>query len=277
MRRALGVLAVTVVAVSSVRCGGAPSPTASDAATTARPDPVAAAWANLRIGTGGGVASTAVIDGFRVHPDPGDDGVIRVLEGQNVVINAADIASRPPAPQSYLIVNWGDNGLNNQRIGCGPCRLEHGYGAGRYRLEATADDLQPTAQARSSTNRSISIVVEVSPQREKKPEFVSRFAAVGFLSDTASVGNLVYLFVPIGPQPGVTSYDPLILNIGCFGSVLGIPPGPPFPPAQFVPNNIAPVAIGIPFLAVAPGACTASISGTDANGPFTETSTITVQ
>jgi hypothetical protein len=277
MRRALGLLSAVVVAVLSVRCGGAPSPTASDAAPSARPDAVAAAWAMVRIGTGGGVASTAVVNGFRVHPDPGDDGVIHVVEGENVVVNAADLASPPPAPQSYLIVKWGDNGPNNQRIGCGPCRLEHGYASGRYTLEATSDDLQPTAQARSSTNRSISIVVEVSPQREKKPAFVSRFAAVGFLSDTASVGSLVYLFIPIGPQPGVTSFDPVFLNIGCFGGVLGIPPGPPFPPAQFVPNNIAPVAIGIPFLAVAPGTCTASISGTDANGPFTETSTITVQ
>jgi len=267
MRRALGLLAVVVVAVSSVRCGGAPSPAASDTTPADRPAPVAAAWAMLRIGTGGSVASTAVIDGFRVHPDPGDDGVIRVLEGQNVVINAADIASRPPAPQSYLIVKWGDNGLNNQRVGCGPCRLEHGYGAGRYTLEATADDLQPTAQARSSANRSISIVVEVSAQREKKPEFVSRFATYGFIPSSLSVQGSGLLALPFPPPPGITIS---FVFIDCN------PPGI-FVPDFITPPTLLPSALGLPFTATAAGTCTATLNGVDANGPFTETSTLTVQ
>src|SRR6185503_4416071 len=53
-----------------------------------------------------GVKAAAVINGFRVHPDPDDDGVIRVVEGQNVVVNATEIQSRPPDPRSYWVANW---------------------------------------------------------------------------------------------------------------------------------------------------------------------------
>lgn len=259
MRRALGLLTAAVVAVSSVRCGGALSPTASDTTPAAR---AAAAWAMVKIGTSGGVASTAVIDGFRVHPDPGDDGVIHVLEGQNVVINATDIASRPPAPQSYLIVNWGEG--SNQRVGCGPCRLEHAYGAGRYTLVATADDLLPATPAGASTNRSISLVVEVSTQREPKH---SLFEAFGFVPSTLSVGDSGIIILPIPPPPGITITAlpfPSCAPLGIFAII-----GPPL---------VVPSGIGVPIIAIAPGTCTVTISGTDSGeAPFSESSTLTIQ
>jgi hypothetical protein len=263
MRRALGLLSAVVVAVSSLRCGGAPSPTASDTTPAARPDRVAAAWSIVRIGTGGSsVASTAVIDGFRVHPDPGDDGVIRVFEGQNVVINATDIASRPPAPQSYLIVNWGDNGLNNQRVGCGPCRLEHGYGAGRYTLVATADDLQPATPAGAITNRSISLVVEVSAQREARG--IAPIQPFAFVPSDIAIGDTAFLTLPFFLPDGVTltglSNDCSPVNAATIGF---FSPAPPI--------------VAIPFTGNVAGTCTFSVAGTDAAGtPFSQTTTLTI-
>jgi hypothetical protein len=105
--------------------------------------------------------ATSVVEGFRIHPDLGPDGVLHVSVGDPVVVNGASLASVPPAPQTYLIVNWGDDG--NQRVGCGPCRLTHGYDKpGSYVLQATVDDLQPTGQARAATNSSVSVPVEVA-------------------------------------------------------------------------------------------------------------------
>jgi hypothetical protein len=259
MRRALGLLAVVVVAVSSVRCGGTSSVTAPITTPAAR---AAALWPVVTNWSRGGVSSTASIDGFRVHPDPGDDGVIRVLEGQNVVINATDIASRPPAPQSYLIVNWGDNGLNNQRIGCGPCRLEHGYGAGRYALVATADDLQPATPAGAITNRSISLVVEVSAQREARG--IAPIQPFAFVPSDIAIGDTAFLTLPFFLPDGVTltglSDDCSPVNAATIGF--------------FVP---APPIVAIPFTGNVAGTCTFSVAGTDAAGtPFSETTTLTI-
>jgi hypothetical protein len=144
-----------VVTMAAVGCAGS-SPTNPAEPATSR-TASRATWlsvASPRAATGG-PRSTAVIDGFRVHPDPGDDGVIRVFDDENVVVNATDIASRPPDPQSYLVVNWGDG--PNQRVGCGPCRQDHPYAAGRYTLVASLDG--------TASGRSISVPVEVSRAR----------------------------------------------------------------------------------------------------------------
>ena len=100
---------VSMVILATVGC--APSPSRPTAATSDYAARVAAGpWSRIKgsgLSASRGVKAAAVINGFRVHPDPGDDGVIRVREGENVVVNATDIASRPPAPPSYLVVNWG--------------------------------------------------------------------------------------------------------------------------------------------------------------------------
>ena len=151
-------------------------------------------WLAVSSGQAGpaGLRSSAVIDGFRVHPDPGDDGVIRVSEDENVVVNATDIAARPPAPQSYLVVNWGDG--PNQRVGCGPCRQDHGYARGRYTLQASVDG--------TASDRSISVAVEVSPSRGEKPNRgkgpIQPFELGA--SDIA-VGETMFLVVPIALPP----------------------------------------------------------------------------
>jgi hypothetical protein len=180
-----------------------------------------------------------------------------------VVVNAADVASRPPAPETYLIVKWDADGPN-ERVGCGPCRLEHGYSAGRYTLTATADDLQPATAVPSGTNRSISLIVEVSPQREPKH---SLFEAFGFVPNTLSVGDGGMIVLPLPPPPGITITSipfPNCTPLGIFAIT-----GPPV---------AVPSGIGVPITAIAPGTCTVTILGTDSGGaPFSESSTLTIQ
>ena len=94
MRRALGLLAAVVVAVSTVRCGGASSPSSATSAGRS----AAAPWWLATTGTlkASGALTSSAVDGFRVHPEPDGDGVVHAFEGENVVVNAADVASRPP-------------------------------------------------------------------------------------------------------------------------------------------------------------------------------------
>ena len=207
----------------------------------------------------GHLKSTANIDGFRVHPDPGDDGVIHVFAGESVAVNATDIASRPPAPQSYLVVNWGDG--PNQRVGCGPCRADHSYAPGRYTLVASADNLQPAAGG--ATDRSITLAVEVSPRREKPGlKGIQPFA----LSSTdIAVGETTYLLVPIFlPDDVVLTY----LDFVCSPDFAAFPD---FGNEIFDPPNVA-----LPFVGLAPGVCTFAVAGTLNGDPFAQSATFTV-
>jgi len=113
-----GILRVPVLIAVAAALGCSPSaPTRSS--QTVKGDAQLPSWLTLAAGRGsGGLTSSAVINGFRVHPDPGDDGVIRVFTDESVVVNATDIKAEPSAPPSYLVVNWGDG--PNQRVGCGP-------------------------------------------------------------------------------------------------------------------------------------------------------------
>jgi hypothetical protein len=245
---------VSIVIIATLGC----SPSGST-----RPSQVAAAdtqqRANWLAATRGHVASaglrsSAVIDGFRVHPDPDDNGVIHVFEGENVVVNATDIASRPPAPQSYLVVNWGDG--PNQRVGCGPCRQDHGYVAGRYTLVASLDG--------TAADWSISLVVEVTRQRE--PKHPSLFTRFGFEPSTIGVGDFGVVYLPIPPPPGITITD------------IPFPTCTPLDAVFFGGPVFLPDAIGVEFFANEPGTCTVTVFGTDATGePFAESSTVTVQ
>ena len=199
-----------------------------------------------------GVEALAVIGGFRVHPDPGDDGVIRVVDGDKVVVNATDIAPRPPAPPSYLVVNWGDG--PNQRVGCGPCRMDHAYAPGRYTLVASADGLP--------AERSISITVEVSAAREERTSHVEFF---GFSPSDVAVGGTGVILLPTVAPPGVS-----LTNI--FGECV--------PDEDILqPNGTAstfPTYVALPFITTGPGTCTLFLVGEDASGPFTDTSTLTI-
>jgi hypothetical protein len=252
---------VAMVVLAAVGC--APStpagPTAAPTATSGYAAQLAAGpWAKLKAGgppaAAAGVKAEAVIDGFRVHPDPGDDGVIRVVEGENVTVNASDIASPPPAPQSFLVVNWGDGG--NQRVGCGPCRMDHSYAPGRYTLVASADGLPG--------DRSITLTVDVRPGR-RAPN--TRFQYWGFLDgEQLHIGDPGRIFLPLEEPPGVTL---LAFDVLCSPSYDVLAPN------GFVEIH-PPEYVAFPFVAAAPGTCTLYIFGEDANGPFTETSTLTI-
>jgi hypothetical protein len=262
MRRSIGI-PVAILLAASVGCDSA-SPTRATVGSTA-PD-AAALWSMIKFNTHAapaGLGSTAVIDGFRVHPDPDEDGIIHVFADERVVVNATDIASRPPAPQSYLVVNWGDG--PNQRVGCGPCRADHEYAPGRYRLVASADNLQPSAG--SGTDRSISLQVQVSSRREKPAPFVSRFESFGFDQSEVQVGSTFYFVVPFPPPLGV-SISGIFLVCTPFNAASPTILAPPLP---------FPGGFGLPFLANTPGTCVATLNGSDANGAFTETSTLTIQ
>jgi hypothetical protein len=193
------------------------------------------------------VSSTAVIEGFRVHPDPGGDGLIHVGEGDGVVVNAADIASRPPAPVTYLIVNWGDSG--NDRVSCGACRLTHTYKPGRYTVVATTDDLQP-----GSATRSITFTVDVQPLVAPRQ---SPFKGYAFRPNIVSVGQSGVYFIPI-PNPFPTD---VVLDNFIFTCTLT----PSFP-IHF--NSITFTGDGIAqgFTAVAPGSCRVEIFSHDGDG-----------
>jgi hypothetical protein len=240
---------VTVVALGCSSSSPTAAPVKADAST-------AALWSRITVLTSArssGATSAAVIDGFRVHPDPGDDGVIHAVEGENVVVNATDIATRPPGPQSFLVVNWGDG--PNQRVGCGPCRMDHPYAPGRYTLIASLDG--------APGDRSISVPVEISPQREKR---VSLFPSFGFIPSSLTLGSTGYLVLPFPLPEGVTVYG---LDLSCS------------PPDVLVPDFMSPPqsfpdGIGLPFLANEVGTCGFSLSGTGPEGPFTATSTLTV-
>jgi hypothetical protein len=264
MRRLIGI-PVAILLSAAAGCDSS-SPTKATVSSTA-PE-ASALWSMVKInthGTGAGLQSTAVIDGFRVHPDPDEDGVIHVFADESVVVNASDIASRPPAPQSFLVVNWGDG--PNQRVGCGPCRADHVYAPGRFRLVASADNLQPSAG--SGTDRSISLQVQVSSRREKPGPFVSRFQSFGFDQNGVQVGATFYFVLPIPLPPGIMlAFPGITLNCTPFDAAF---------PDILAPFQPFPGGIGLPFTAIKPGTCVATISGTDANGPFTETSTLTIQ
>jgi hypothetical protein len=253
---------VTMLVLAAVGCAPS-SPSRPTEATTSSYSAMVARdpWGMLRAGSAmsaaPGVKTAAVIDGFRVHPDPGDDGVIRVVEGESVSVNASDIASRPPAPQSFLVVKWGD-GPANQRVGCGPCRMDHSYAAGRYTLVASADGLPG--------DRSITLDVEVRPGKRDRN---TRFQYFGFDPEQLSVGGTGRILFPF-PPPGLTQFLPTLLceQAGVPTFFLIQPNGIP----EFVP----PDHLVLPFIATGAGTCTFSIFGEDADGTFTETSTLTI-
>jgi len=209
-------------------------------------------WLTVATGRGpGGLRSSAVIDGFRVHPDPGDDGVIHVFDDESVVVNATDIASRPPAAQSYLVVNWGDG--SNQRVGCGPCRQDHDYAPGRYKLVASLDG--------TASDRSISVPVEVSVRGPRAP---SRIGSEGpiqpfdMTNGDVAVGDPTFLLVPADQPPNILFA--FLFPPDCS------PPGAAvedFSSLQPVPPNV-----GLPYLAVSPGTCTVTAFGALVDGSF---------
>jgi hypothetical protein len=276
MRRLLGVPVAFLLAVAAGCDSSSPtrateSPTASAAASATVTD-ASAFWAKVQMDppvAPADLSGTAVVNGFRVHPDPDEDGVIHVFSDESVAVNATDIATRPPAEQSYLVMNWGDG--PNRRVGCGPCRADHQYDPGRYRLTATAEGIP--AEAGGETNRSITLEVQVFARREKpeepqKPAFVSHFQSFGFMPTVVTVGSDFLLVLPLDYPPGVTPRFPFV-TLTCT------------PLLAAIPRLVAPVpfpgGLGGTLRARRAGTCTAKVYGTDANGPFTETSTVTIQ
>ena len=259
---------LSVVIIAAVGCSPSAPTSPSQPATTANGSRVN--WLSAAISSTGApaaarsVKSTAVIDGFRVHPDPGDDGVIHISADQSVAVNATDIASRPPAPQSYLVVNWGDG--PNQRVGCGPCRADHSYGVGRYTLVASADNLQPSAD--SGTDRSITVVVQVSPTREHGRPISADGPVQPFSlsSDDIAVGETTFFRIPATQPQGVTFPS---------GGLFCTPPDAAF----FDDANavlVAPDVAQIPIVGVASGTCTFFLSGLFNGDPFSQSLTFTI-
>jgi hypothetical protein len=200
-----------------------------------------------------------VIDGFRVHPDPGEDGVIHVFDDESVVVNATDIASRPPAAQSYLVVNWGDG--PNQRVGCGPCRQDHGYGPGRYTLVASLDG--------TGSDRSISVPVQVSARGPRRVSSEGPIQPFELTNADIAVGETTYLLLPLVPPPTVVLpvflFPPDCSPAGAADLDFASPP------------LLNPPTIGLPLIGVLPGTCTIRVSGNLVGGsPFTQSVTFTV-
>jgi hypothetical protein len=205
-----------------------------------------------------GVRSSAVINGFRVHPDPGDDGVIRVFTDENVVVNATDIKAPPSEPQSYLVVNWGDG--PNQRVGCGPCRQDHAYAPGSYTLVATVDG--------TPANPSISVRVQVSARGPKRVRAEGPIQPFELTNGDIGVGDITYLVLPIPPPP--TVIFPMLLPPACS------PNGAAVLDFTVLPL-ITPTSIGFPYKGVLPGTCTLTVSGTlVGGGPFSQSISFTI-
>ena len=248
-------MAVSVVVAASLGCSPSAPPPPPE---TVNGGALRTSW--LTVANGGGsssLTSSAVIDGFRVHPDPGDDGVIRVFDDENVVVNATDIASRPPADANFLVVNWGDG--PNQRVGCGPCRLDHGYGPGSYNLAASLD---------GASGRSISVRVQVSHRGPKRVRADGPVQPFELTDGEIAVGETTYLLLPPVPPPTLMTF--ILFPPDCS------PPGA----ATFnfaVPPLITPENFGFPFIGLAPGTCTVTLAGTLVGGaPFSQSVTFTI-
>ena len=275
MRRLIGIPVAIMITVAAGCDSSSPTrateSSAASATTTATVPDASAFWARVQMDppvAPADLSGTAVVNGFRVHPDPDEDGVIHVFSDESVAVNATDIAARPPAEQSYLVMNWGDG--PNQRVGCGPCRQDHQYAPGRYRLTASADNVP--AEPGGENSRSISLEVQVFARREKPeapqtPALVSHFQTFGFMPTTVTVGSDFLLVLPIVYPPGVTPRFPFF-TLTCTPLLAAIP--------RLVPPVPFPGGLGGTLRARRAGTCVATVYGTDATGPFTETSTVTI-
>jgi len=254
MRRKTGI-PVSIVVMAALGCSpsGSTRPSAVETGWSAVPP-----WIKVTAtGVGAGLLSSAVIDGFRVHPDPGDDGVIHAFTDESVVVNATDIASRPPAEPNYLVVNWGDG--PNQRVGCGPCRQDHGYAPGRYTLVASLD---------GPSGRSITVQVEVVARRERS----TRVSADGPLqpfelgNGDLAVGETTFF------QFGIPTN---LLTLFIFPPTCS-PPGAAFYDFATLPV-LNPPTFALPIKGFFPGTCTITATGTLVGGaPFNQTITFSV-
>jgi len=83
-------------------------------------------------------AAGTPVGSFRTTPAADDNQVIRVFLGDLVTINGARFTPSNPDDELKLEVEWGDG--QRSVNGCGPCRVEHVYPAGRYELVATVHD-----------------------------------------------------------------------------------------------------------------------------------------
>jgi hypothetical protein len=131
--------------VLSVGCSGSPeAPSAVPAQPVIR---YAGGSVAVTAGSGRGVSAQALEGNFRTKPAPNANGVIVVGAGEKLIVNANDERAANPGETLTLIVNWGDG--PNDRVPCGPCRLEHAYRAGGlYDMEASIDNGKGTTASR---------------------------------------------------------------------------------------------------------------------------------
>jgi len=134
-----------------------------------------------------------------------------------------------------------------------------------------AHNIAPEAGGENS--RSISLEVQVFARREKPaapqvPAFVSHFQSYGFMPTTVTVGSDFLLVLPLVYPPGVTPRFPFF-TLTCTPVLAAIP--------RLVPPVPFPGGFGGTLRARRAGTCVSTVYGTDANGPFTETSTVTIQ
>jgi hypothetical protein len=125
-------------------CAGSPG------APTAAPEAPVLRLGGGDVQAGSGVSAQTLDGSFRIKPEPNANGLIVVAVGETVIVNANDDRAANPSETLHLIVNWGDG--PNERVSCGPCRLEHAYTkGGLYLMEATIDDGKPGSASAATT------------------------------------------------------------------------------------------------------------------------------
>jgi hypothetical protein len=139
-----------LLAVATLSCDPQPSPVAPGTRTSSRDE-----GASVRsMGTPAG--------SFRTTPGASSDQEIRVALGTLVTISGARFTAANPDDELKLEVEWGDGQRSTN--GCGPCRVDHVYGAGVYQLTATVHDRR--LADRGSATQSYTVIVPGPAQTE---------------------------------------------------------------------------------------------------------------
>jgi len=155
-----------LLAAATIGCSPEPNP--GPAATSARPEssgdtfvarPAEGLEILLRPDDGHDTLvriETAPAGAFRTTPPADSEQVIRVFVTDPVVINGARFSPANPDDELKVEVEWGDG--QRSVNGCGPCRVDHVYRAGRYDLTATIHDRR--AVDRGSVTETFTVIVQ---------------------------------------------------------------------------------------------------------------------
>jgi plastocyanin len=169
LRKALLGLGLTALA-----CSQAAGPPARPTDSTAEVDSPLRAANDAPLGT------------FKLRPDPGPEGILNLGVGEELTVNATAFTD-PDGDSLKLKVNWGDG--TSDRAPCGPCRLSHRYGPGRYVLSAQVSDLRVVDGGTTTRTWSVQVagagptVTPPSPLPSDEPLPVLVITVVGMFGD----------------------------------------------------------------------------------------------